>query len=93
MRFGVVESTVVARHCFIAYFTYVFELNFITAKMRYIHDVVILGFIYKLSHTHTLPYGFLKTLSEPDFKKRPPTPHKNYGGSGSWNQTFVVTVI
>jgi len=97
MRTIWVESTEVTIHGITAFFAYVFKLHFITAIMDYIHDVVVLCLVYKFCHTDTIPYdtvtGFLKILSEPDFKKRPPTPHKNYGGSGSWNQTYVVTVI
>lgn len=76
MGFSVVKLAEVATCKSITFFTDITELSFFTATMHSIEDVVVLVGIDYLCHTHTLPYGFLKTLSEPDFKKRPPTPHK-----------------
>jgi hypothetical protein len=76
-----VESAVVAIHAIPACLTDITELNFITAKVSDIGYPVVRIFIYKFCHSDTLPYetdnGFLKTCLSPDFKKRPPTPHKN----------------
>jgi hypothetical protein len=88
-----VESTVVTIHGFTAHTAYVFELNLITADVCYIHDEVVLGFIYKFCHTETIPYGFLKCCLNQILRNAPLPPIKINGGSGSWNQTFVVTVI
>jgi len=42
MGLFVVESTVVAIHCFPTGFAYVAELHFIAAEMDYVSDVVVL---------------------------------------------------
>jgi hypothetical protein len=93
MRTIRVESTVVTIHGFLAYTAYVFELDLITAKMCYIHDEVVLGFIYKFCHTETVPYGFLKCCLNQILRNAPLPPIEINGGSGSWNQTYVVAVI
>ena len=92
-----IECTEVAINSFITGFADICELHFITMETNDIHDVVVLVLVYKFCHNPTIPYdtvtGFLKILSEPDFKKRPPTPHRKLRWSGEWNQTYVVTVI
>lgn len=88
-----IEATEITIHGFIAYSAYVFELDGITTEVCNIHDKVVLCFIYKFSHTHTIPHGFLKCCLSQILRNAPPPPIENYGGSGEWNQTFVVTVI
>lgn len=93
MRFCIIEATEVAIHNILTGFANVSKLRFIAAHMRDISNIVVLVLIYKFCHIQRLAHRSEAVLSEPDFKKRPPTPHRNYGGSGSWNQTYVVTVI
>jgi len=93
MWFIIIESTIVAIHGFPTGFTYVAELAFIAAHMDNISDVVVLGFIYKFCHTDTIPHGFLKCCLNQILRNAPLPPIEINGGSGSWNQTFVVAVI
>ncbi len=93
MRTIWVESTVITIHGFLANTAYVFELNCITTEVSHIHDEVVLGFIYKFCHTDTIPHGFLKCCLNQILRNAPLPPIKINGGSGSWNQTFVVAVI
>jgi hypothetical protein len=88
-----VESTVVTIHGFPTGFAYIAELAFITAHMDNISDVVVLVFIYKFCHTDTIPHGFLKCCLNQILRNAPLPPIIINGGSGSWNQTYVVTVI
>ena len=93
MRTIWVESTVVTIHGFATYTAYVFELDFVTAKMCDVHDEVVLGFVYKFCHTDTIPHGFLKCCLNQILRNAPLPPIEFNGGSGSWNQTYVVAVI
>lgn len=77
MGFIVIKLAVVTSRKCITDFAEIPKLALITTEMLLIKDVVVFVAINYFIHTHILPYGFLKTLSEPDFKKRPPTPHKN----------------
>ena len=88
-----VEPTEVTIHSILAYFADMLKLHLITAVVHYIGDVVVLCLVYKLCHTNTLPHGFLKCCLNQILRNAPLPPIKINGGSGSWNQTFVVTVI
>lgn len=95
MRLFVVESTVVAIHRVATCLTDIAELHFIAAKVDNIGYPVVLVFIYKFCHTSTIPHdnGFLQTCLSQILRNAPLPPIIFNGGSGSWNQTFVVTVI
>jgi len=93
MGLFVVESTVVAIHRVSTGFTYIAKLAFIAAHMDNISDVVVLIFIYKFCHSGTIPYGFLKCCLNQILRNAPLPPIEFNGGSGSWNQTYVVAVI
>jgi hypothetical protein len=68
-------------------------LNLITTDVCYILDEVVLGFIDIFCHTDTVPHGFLKCCLNQILRNAPLPPIIFNGGSGSWNQTYVVTVI
>lgn len=93
MRTIWVESTVITIHGFLANTAYVFELDLITAKVSDVHYEVVFGFVYKFCHTDTIPHGFLKCCLSQILRNAPLPPIKINGGSRSWNQTYVVTVI
>jgi hypothetical protein len=93
MRIIWVESTVVAIHCFATFFADITELCFIATDVHLIFDVVVLICIYKFIHTDTVPHGFLKCCLNQILRNAPLPPIIINGGSGSWNQTYVVTVI
>jgi hypothetical protein len=87
-----VESTEVAIHVFITGSTYILELHFIAAEFGFVYYSVMCSFIYS-SHSGTVSHGFLKCCLNQILRNAPLPPIEFNGGSGSWNQTYVVAVI